>query len=91
METKKCAKCKAVKNVTEFAKNAKTDDGYLPTCKECIREKKAARPSLRKAIDEKCKECIYDPIGGNGTWVQQVRECTSPLCPLFDVRIGADN
>jgi hypothetical protein len=41
--------------------------------------------SLRKAIDAKCKECIYDPCQ-NGTWRQQVEACTSPSCPLFSVR-----
>ena len=44
------------------------------------------RKSLRAAIDAKCKECIYDPYGGAGTWRQQVAHCTSPRCPLFDVR-----
>jgi hypothetical protein len=39
--------------------------------------------SLRKAINAKCKECIYDPIGGNGTWRQQVEQCTSFNCPLY--------
>lgn len=38
--------------------------------------------SLRKAIDAKCKECIYDP-SQNGTWRQQVQACTSSGCPLF--------
>lgn len=42
--------------------------------------------SLRKAINEKCKECIYDPDGGRGTWRQQVEACTAPWCPLFKVR-----
>jgi hypothetical protein len=42
--------------------------------------------SLRKAINDKCIECIYDPIGGPGTWRQQVEACTSKCCPLFPVR-----
>ncbi len=42
--------------------------------------------SLRKAINDKCRECIYDPIGGRGNWRQQVEACTSPACPLFSVR-----
>ena len=41
---------------------------------------------LRKAVDLKCKECIYDPIGGPGSWRQQVEACTSYKCPLFDKR-----
>ena len=41
--------------------------------------------SLRGAINDKCKECIYD-VGGQGSWRQQVSACTSPGCPLFRVR-----
>lgn len=42
---------------------------------------------LRKAINLKCKECLHDPdIIGYGTWLRQVQNCTSPLCPLFEVR-----
>lgn len=42
--------------------------------------------SLRAAINAKCKECIYDPMGGGGNWRQQVEACTSRSCPLFPVR-----
>jgi hypothetical protein len=42
--------------------------------------------SLRAAINAKCKECIYDPVGGRGTWRQQVEACTAPGCPLYAVR-----
>lgn len=42
--------------------------------------------SLRRAINEKCKECSFDPIGGTGTWRQQTAACTSKSCPLFNVR-----
>ena len=42
--------------------------------------------SLRAAINDKCKECIYDPIGGVGTWREQVTACTSRACPLYPVR-----
>ena len=41
--------------------------------------------SLRKAIDNFCKECIYDP-NVKGSIVAQVRECGSKLCPLYSVR-----
>lgn len=41
--------------------------------------------SFRKAINDKCKECIYDEYD-KGTWRQQVGACTSPDCPLFSVR-----
>jgi len=41
--------------------------------------------SLRKAINEKCKECIYDEYA-LGNWRQQTGACTSPNCPLFPHR-----
>jgi len=43
-------------------------------------------PSLRKAINEKCKECIYDPHPGNGNWRQQTGACSYVNCPLWPVR-----
>lgn len=42
--------------------------------------------SLRAAINAKCRECIYDPLSGKGTWRQQVEACTSYGCPLYPVR-----
>ena len=42
--------------------------------------------SRRKAIDDMCRSCIYDPIGGRGTWRQQVEACTARRCPLYPVR-----
>lgn len=42
--------------------------------------------SYRKAIDRKCKECLFDPIGGSGKWREQTEACTAYSCPLFDVR-----
>lgn len=42
--------------------------------------------SLRKCINDKCKQCIYDPVGGAGNWRQQTEACTSRDCPLYDVR-----
>jgi hypothetical protein len=42
--------------------------------------------SLRKAINEKCRECIYDSKSGLGTWRQQVEACPCTLCPLYRVR-----
>lgn len=42
--------------------------------------------SLRRAINHKCKECLFDPLGGTGTWRQQTAACTSKTCPLWPVR-----
>jgi hypothetical protein len=39
-----------------------------------------------RAIHQMCKECLYDPIGGRGTWVQQAEACTRKICPLFPYR-----
>lgn len=33
-----------------------------------------------------CKSCIYDPIGGKGTWKQQVEDCSATKCPLYKYR-----
>ena len=41
--------------------------------------------SLRKRVDEKCKDCIYGPTVP-GTWRQQVALCTAKTCPLWDIR-----
>jgi hypothetical protein len=41
--------------------------------------------SLRKAINAKCKECIYDSYQ-RGNWRQQAQACTAPGCSLFPVR-----
>ena len=42
--------------------------------------------SLRAAINAKCKDCIYDPLSGLGTWRQQVEGCTCLDCPLWPIR-----
>lgn len=41
--------------------------------------------SLRKAINDKCRECVFDPLG-RGTWREQVFMCAVPSCPLYPVR-----
>lgn len=41
--------------------------------------------SLRKAIDAKCKDCVYDELERGG-WRQQVEACTCTACPLFACR-----
>lgn len=41
--------------------------------------------SLRKAVNAKCKDCIYDPED-KGSWRYQVSMCTVTVCPLYDLR-----
>jgi len=42
--------------------------------------------SLRRAIDAKCKDCLYDPLSGGGKWREQVAQCSSVNCPLWPIR-----
>jgi hypothetical protein len=41
--------------------------------------------SMRKCVNAKCKECIYDE-NGKGTWRQQVEACTATKCALWPIR-----
>ena len=41
--------------------------------------------SLRNAINQKCKDCIYDPEVEGG-WIQQVSLCELFDCPLWEHR-----
>lgn len=42
--------------------------------------------SMRAAINAKCKDCIYDPNCGGGTWRQQTEACTIKSCGLWPYR-----
>ena len=42
--------------------------------------------SMRKAVNEKCKQCTYDPLAGLGTWRQQTEGCTVKSCALWEIR-----
>ena len=53
-------------------------------------EKHASKAGFRGRIDAKCIECIYDDIGGNGSWRKQVEACTSYKCPLYDIRAKSE-
>jgi len=46
------------------------------------------RPSLRNAVDAKCRDCIYDEKSGLGTWREQIARCTCVDCPLWPIRPG---
>ena len=41
--------------------------------------------SLRKPIDQNCKDCIYDS-SAPGSWRQQVFLCCMKSCPFWDIR-----
>ena len=47
--------------------------------------KAPVRPSMRQAINAMCRDCIFDPMD-RGNWRQQVEACTTPSCPLFELR-----
>ena len=40
---------------------------------------------LRKSINDKCKDCIFDNCAA-GNWRQQVTICSAKSCPLWEVR-----
>lgn len=44
------------------------------------------RPSMRAAINAKCKDCIHDPKAGLGAWREQVEQCPCTGCPLYPLR-----
>ena len=41
--------------------------------------------SMRKAINEKCRDCIYDKCAP-GNWRQQVEACAIVACSLYPYR-----
>jgi len=55
-------------------------------CKAHAPKKTAPGRSMRSAVNAKCKDCIYDPLSGLGSWRQQTDACTATDCPLFDFR-----
>ena len=42
--------------------------------------------TIGQAVRQKCMDCIYDPIGSKGTWIQQVEDCTAYNCALYEHR-----
>ena len=58
-----------------------TPDGIVVNTKDTV----AVSKSLRKSINGKCRDCIYDDLAA-GTWLQQVTLCSSLDCPLYRVR-----
>ena len=43
------------------------------------------RKSMRRAINEYCRECIWDSLMP-GNWKQQTGACTMTTCPLYEFR-----
>jgi hypothetical protein len=41
--------------------------------------------SLRAAVNDHCKSCIYDNLAA-GTWRQQVTLCSAKSCALYEKR-----
>jgi len=42
--------------------------------------------SLRAAINQHCRNCLYDKVSGIGSWRQQVEACSAKTCALYSVR-----
>ena len=55
--------------------------------KPAAKRRSRPRPSLRMAVNDFCKACLYDPLV-DGSWRAQVKACTAPKCPIFRVRPG---
>ena len=66
--------------------NALTTDQSRQSVTSNQQKKNITKPSLRSAINAKCRECIYCPLTGTGSWRLQVENCTSISCPLYSVR-----
>ena len=54
--------------------------------KDKVIQRESAKPGMRGKVNAKCAECIYDPIGGQGTWRQQIEACSAFICPLHAIR-----
>jgi len=79
----------ALPSITLSLKNLQLQGNFIPELTPLQKARlapRAPRPSMRKAINDKCKECIYDPIAGGGTWRQQVESCISANCALHPLR-----
>lgn len=48
-------------------------------------------PTYGEAVAQMCRECIYDPKSGLGTWREQVAQCACTTCPLWRKRPGPRN
>lgn len=46
----------------------------------------AKRLTRQQAINAKCKDCLYDPLSGGGTWREQIAVCSSISCALWPYR-----
>lgn len=62
---------------------------HLQTAEARARSRSSRRPAVkwRAAVNAKCKDCIFDPMSGLGTWQQQVRACEIRECPLWAIRV----
>ena len=58
----------------------------METLKNKIIARETAKTGMRGKVNAKCCECIYDEIGGKGTWRQQVEACSAVKCPLYSIR-----
>ena len=54
--------------------------------RQAIIDQEMNRGGFRGRVNAMCASCIYDPDGGGGTWRQQVENCTSFGCPLYEIR-----
>ena len=64
--------------------NGREDENAVTSGKSAVRTK-APGASLRKAINDKCRDCSADSESP-GTWKEQIQVCSCTACPLWPVR-----
>jgi hypothetical protein len=55
------------------------------TLRDRIVEREVKKAGFKAKIRAFCCHCIYDPHQ-EGTWLKQIKNCTSWHCPLYMVR-----
>jgi hypothetical protein len=81
---KKCNKCKEVKPVSEFMKEARAKNGYKPRCKVCINE--YDRLFYQKRKDKKIAQTKIYYEANRGTISERNRLYKKANRPLFNKR-----
>ena len=67
--------------------DSNTLENAIEDASEGQEEASTAKKSLRSAINQTCRDCIYDEYAkGEGNWRQQVEKCKVSKCGLYEVR-----
>lgn len=62
-------------------------ENAIEDASESEEEQSKGKRSLRSAVNNYCRSCIYDPLDkGAGNWRIQVMNCTVTKCELYQFR-----